>query len=242
MSDAYVFEAVVTIGEGARFEPEDDTLYMLDGSENHTAMEAYLDDPEGVDVPGDDSAYLAEHVSELAGRDLHIYALSITDLRTVTVSFDGRGYGTDLVLSPYGGLEFTVKVGDTFTVSLGSSVGQSGEDCALNVWTGILSYRADSVHPGETWSETASATDIYHVGLAALTSLSGELYVDFTLEYDGASVPNGSAALFAAICIAIALLTVLLIAINAMRPSWSKRSPPARRPSPKHMKGDGRVT
>lgn len=220
MSVVYVYAGTATIEEGDFVAETASTLYMLEGSENQAAMEAYLEDPLGNDAPSDDTAYLMGHIGEHVGETVHVYLLSANRYSSQSASFSDRGVMTYPVLDPYGRLELTVKAGDTFTVSVHASVDQSGESVSLSVWSGSTSYFSQSVSPGETWSTVADSTSVYSIWLSSRYDES--LYVDYSLEYDGASEPSGSPVAFAVICIAVAALTVALIAVNARGPGWSR--------------------
>lgn len=217
ISDQYVYYGTFVMPEGEFYFGIGDQFMFLDGSEGYEQMQAYIRDPLNNDAPDTDQTdeiNSGKHAGEL----IHAYSWQNSDDYPYINTYDGLIIGR-IVLEPYGeNLEITVRPGDTFTLTLLSSTTEDGGERDLYVNT----YGNQSeLSVGSTFTRDVSSLTTFSVGLGQYTFYN-DLYVEYTFSYDGGSVPNGSATVFAAICIIIAALVVAALVVAALKPKWSK--------------------
>ncbi len=227
---AYLFggELTIPMDIGNYFEPEslfdDERIYLLEGSENYERMMEYIDDvtdddptnDRDVSITSDDRAIIPSHPGETM---LICYTDNYEWYNWVY--FLDQSTPTDLLAEPYGEATYTVKQGDTLTITIDrieASFGDTNPHVAY--WPSEYdSYNGKPVYVGQTQEIHAISTTSYVIGL---DDGSAPLYYDVTVTVTGDSEPNGSATMFAAICFVIAALTIALLAYAAMKPKWAK--------------------
>lgn len=191
------------------------TMYMLHGSENQLAMEAYLRDPQNsVSVKGDDRDIIAE--SE-PGTKMDVYACSYNSYRE-SIWVSGNVELTPR-LAPYD-IDVDAEAGDIVKIRIVEAGGNS------TGYINIIRFVKDGPDPS---SSNISIGGTYITEMMEGESLSmtvawmdsEDFYAD--VRYDiSVSAPNGSATLFAAVCIAIAALVLILMIVAMLKPKWAK--------------------
>lgn len=210
ISEAYVVKAEFTI-DSVLSSKDYLTLYMVDGSDNHKALEAYLKDPQSASFDlKDDFNDLRNHLNE------KVWVYQYRDSKTDYLSYGSKWAEATLVLEPFN-LEKRI-VGDAHDVAkvkINSFVGNDGTE-----FGDFYFYKNDD----RSWyqTETTFSFEIEADTEYRVTTRNGDaLY--YTVEYDlDISKPNGSPNMFAAICIAISALTIALLVASALKPKWSK--------------------
>ncbi len=210
ISEMYVAKAEFTIDVILSTRSSYD-LYMIEGSANHKAIEAYLKDPQNASYDmKDDFNDLRNHM----GEKVWVY-----EYRPFTI--DNIAYGSEwarstAMLSPYN-LEKVI-VGnphDVAKLKVNSLIGNEGREFDDYYFYKNEDYSWNTT--GTTMSFEIEADTEYRI-----TTRNGDsLY--YTIEFDlDVSTPNGSPNAFAAICIAISILTISLLVAAALKPKWSK--------------------
>ena len=210
ISESYMVKAEFTI-DSIQSSRDYHTLYMVDGSDNHKAIEAYLKDPQNASFDmKDDFDDLKNHPLET------LWVYEYGDSKTSYLSYGSQWAEATLVLKPFN-LEKRI-VGDAHDVikmKIKSLVGNDGTK-----FDDFYFYKNDDrswYMTGTTFSFEVEADTEYR----ATTRNGNALY--YTVEYDlDISKPNGSPNAFAAICIAISALTIALLVAAALKPKWSK--------------------
>lgn len=212
LSEQYIYYGTFIMPEGEFNWTIGGQFMFVDGSEEHSQMLAYLEDPLHNDAPSRDNSAEISHGMH-AGELIHAYSWQSSDNYPYINTYDGRMIG-DIVLEPYGeNLDITVRPGDTFTITLLSTT--SHRDLYINTVG-----NQTEVSLGDTFSVDVNSLTTFNVGLGQYSS-NNDLYVIYTFSYDGGSEPNGSATVFAAICFMIAALVIALLVVASMRPKWS---------------------
>ena len=210
ISDVYVVKAEFVI-DTIPSSKEYHRLYMVDGSDNHKAIEAYLKDPQNVSYDlKDDFNELRNHMYE------KLWVYEYREDRVWDISYGSQHAYTTVVLEPYN-LEKKI-VGDpkdVIKLKVLSFTGNDGTD--FGDFYFFKNEDRSWHYTKSTFSFEVEAGSEYRI----LTRNGSALY--YTIEYDlNVEKPNGSPNAFAAICIAISALTIALLVASALKPKWSK--------------------
>ncbi len=215
VSTTYVYQAdfeIVNTGD-----LDDTYLYMIDGSLNHAAMEAYLKDPRNTAPPtGDDRSQLRNNI----GETVHVYKATSWNNELIY-------YGDDMVsgtlrLEPYNISDlFKGDVEDVVKLKINSVTDNTGkelEDEYLYIYTRGLSESYSIIYVGKTVKYVIGEDSSFFIRPEwSSTTLCYNL--DFDLEI---LKPSGSATAFMAACFVISAITIALLAFGALKPKWSK--------------------
>lgn len=210
ISDVYVAKAEFVINT-VPSSKEYHTLYMVDGSDNHKAIEAYLKDPQNASYDlEDDFDELRNHMYE------KLWVYEYRDSRVWSISYGSQHADATVMLEPYN-LEKII-VGDpkdVIKIRVINFIGNDGTD-----FYDLYFFKNKDIsyhYTKSTFSFEVEANSEYKI----LTRNGNALY--YTIEYDlNVEKPNGSPNAFAAICIAISALTIALLVAAALKPKWSK--------------------
>lgn len=213
MSIKYIASAETAVPEKLEF--ESNTLYMLHGSDNQLAMEAYIRDPQNsAPIAGDDRDALAR--SE-PGTMMDVYVYSYN-------RYAESMWISDVVklaprLAPYG-IDVVAETGDIVKIRIVEAGGNSSG------YINVIRFVKDGPNPstadysvGGTY--TTEMKEGESLSMTIVWMDSSDVYVDVRYDID-VSAPNGSATLFAAACIAIAALALILMVVAVMKPKWAK--------------------
>lgn len=215
VSTTYVYQADFDIVNTGNL--DDTYLYMIDGSSNHAAIEAYLKDPRNTAPPtGDDRSQLKDNI----GGTVHVY-------KAVSWNNDVIDYGNGwksgtLRLSPYNVSDlFKGDVEDLVKLRINSvtdSTGKKLEDESLYIYTRGLSESYNNIYVGTTAKYVIEKDSSFFIRPEwSSTTLC------YNLEFDLEILkPNGSATTFMAVCFVISAITIALLAFGALKPKWSK--------------------
>lgn len=217
MSSAYVYYAQVEIdAQLSGFNGS--YLYFIDGSENDRTMDAYLADPDhSVSVTEDDRERIVTESWNATSMTLNIYTMEYNRYDDNPIYINGYREDTELVLEPYGELEFFVKAGDTFSFST--------QVCRSNTGQDDYFYYYDSMTGEYQYSNRDGGIEIHCASSMSFifgAPSSNELYYDVTYTATGASIPNGSATLYFAVCVVITVLVLAILVLAGLKPKWSK--------------------
>ena len=212
-----VMEGTLVLGPESYAYSSSDTYFMIDGSENHRAMEAYIADPRSGCVTGDDSDKLPENV----GKTIHMYYRTAYDMAETEVWFQDKPVHVTRVLESYG-IPIPAKSDDIVKIRFNEAVSNEGKE-STNIY---LNYTEES----NSW---ACESNMYKGMTTSFVAQEGRAYAldpywnDTALYYDvsyylDVSAPNGSATLFAAVCFVIAGLTIAILLASLIRPKWSR--------------------
>lgn len=211
-----VLEGITVLEDRSAF--KDDSMYvMVEGSENHRAMEAYIADPLNGCVAGDDFSLIPGSI----GKTIHLYYLTTYNQTETDVWFQDKPVHVTRVLESYG-IPIPAKSDDVVKIRFNEAVSNEGEE-STNIY---LNYTEDS----NSW---ACESNMYKGMTTSFVAQEGRTYAldpywnDTTLYYDVSyyldiSAPNGSATLFAAVCFVIAGLTIAILLASLVRPKWSR--------------------
>ncbi len=216
ISSYNVLESVTTL-ESTGFVYGSEYYMMIEGSENHRAMEAYIADPLNGRVTSDDREILYENV----GETVHIYYLTSYDWSERDIWVQDKNLHFTRVLEAYGApipaeSDDVVKIRFIDAVSNTGSSSDTVYICSVD-GSGVKNTEY-SMYAGMLTSFVAEEGHTYT--LESYWS-SGGLYFDVSYYLD-VSAPNGSATLFAAVCFVIAGLTIAILLASLIRPKWSR--------------------
>ncbi len=214
-ADKNVYEGTFEKKSGTALYSYYGTLYFIEGSDNHKAMEAYVADPTNQDnkVPQDDLQQI--QWDGQWGGTVHVYSWK-SDVREGK-SAVGRADDTEIVIDmkkavdAYGKISFFVKAGDTVKISM-TATNNSGED-AKPYFTDP-SYQHVSVSSYENRFKAS-----YNI---VICFDNDGLYSDVSYEVSGISQPNGSATAYFIFCAVVTVLVLAILAYSALKPKWSK--------------------
>lgn len=211
-----VLEGITVLEDSSAF--SDDSMYvMVEGSENHRAMEAYIADPLNGCVAGDDFSLIPENI----GKTIHLYYRTAYDMTETDVWFQDKPVHVTRVLESYG-IPIPAKSDDVVKIRFNEAVSNEGKE-STNVY---LNYTEES----NSW---ACESNMYKGMTTSFVAQEGRAYAldpywnDTALYYDvsyylDVSAPNGSATLFATVCFVIAGLTIAILLASLIRPKWSR--------------------
>lgn len=214
-ADKNVYEGMYEKKSGTALYSYYGTLYFIEGSDNHKAMEAYIADPTNQDnkVPQDDRQAI-QWDRQWEGT-VHVYSwkYGIGEGKNAV----GRTDDTDIVIDmkkavdAYGKISFFVKAGDTVKISM-TATNNSGED-AKPYFTDS-DYTKVSLSAYEKQFKTSFNIVIYFD--------NDGLYSDVSYDVSGISQPNGSATAYFVFCAIVTVLVLAILAYAALKPKWSK--------------------
>ncbi len=215
ISNMYVMHAQTQITDTIPDSFEEQYLYFVEDSPNHSKMLAYLSDPQKNAAPsGDDRASLEDN----EGKVLHIYRFERNEIQSI---YYQSWLKVDTVLKPYNISKlFEGDPDDVVTLKVRSMTDNTGK----SVEDGYCLYTK-----GENggYSFTYLGTQKKIVIEKDSSFLIAPYWADDALCYDldlelEISKPNGSATTFMAICFIISAITIALLAVAALKPKWSK--------------------
>ncbi len=190
--------------------------YMIDGSDNHKAMENYIKNPKTAAAPtGDDRGYLNWSV----GSVLHIY-YATPSYASSSIQYGGNLLPSKMCLQSFGPLDYIdYDVGDTVSIRIIGASSDGGDDYGDN-YLKCRTYDSDPntlVYPNSTFTFTVDDE----------TEVTIEPYSNYGLYYNlkcdiRVSSPDGSATTFIAVCFIMSAITIALLALGALKPKWSK--------------------
>ncbi len=215
VSTVYIYQAdfeIVVTGD-----LDENYLYMIDGSSNHAAMEAYLKDPQNAAPPtGDDRSRLMDNI----GGTVHVYEANSWDY--TTIGYGGEWKDGTIRLAPYNISDlFKGDVEDLVKLRINSVTDNTGKELEreyIYIYTKGLSESFNTIYVGKTSKFVIEEDSSFFIRPEwSSTTLCYNL--DFDLEI---LKPNGSATTFMAICFVISAITIALLAYGALKPKWSK--------------------
>lgn len=217
MSSAYVYYAQYEL-DSPLSGFDGSYLYFIDGSENDRAMDAYLADPNhSVSVTEDDRDRIATESWNGSSMTLNVYSMEYRNDNNNQIYINGYTMSSEMVLEPYGEMTFFVKAGDTFRFSTQMCRSNMGQDDSF--------YYYDPVDRDYQYSDRDGGIVVYCDSSMAFiydAPSSSYLYYDVAYTVSGASVPNGSATLYFAMCVVITVLVLAILVLAGLKPKWSK--------------------
>jgi len=221
MSDSYVLTATTTFKEGTVFR-DDCAYFRASNTEGIAAMDALLDDHEGV-KPTDDSAtlkngetvkiyYATTNLSIFGGLSIPIEVKTQTGTDSYSVTAD-----LEVIRSPYSP-GFFVKAGDDYSIRIIKAV----DDCGRDVQCYYEDEKGGYHDLSETYEGKMKKTKEFTFDTVPPVGADGRFYIDMTYESTGFSTPSGSAALFAGLCAAVTIAIFCILAYAGLKPRWSK--------------------
>lgn len=213
-SIAYISSAETTVP--ANYTISTNTLYMLHGSENQIAMEEYLRDPQNSAPVEDDDRDLVMKSEQ--GTPIDIYVISrnnyaeSTWLGNNTIQLTPR-------LAPYV-IDVDAEAGDVVKIKIVEAGGNFSD------YINVISFVKDGPNPSSSNYSvggiyTTEMDDDEKLYMTVVWMRDNDIYVD--VEYTiSVSAPNGSATLFAAACIVISALAIIILVVATMKPKWAK--------------------
>lgn len=219
ISTVYIYQADFVITD-TDAELYDFYTYLIDGSEKHAVMEAYLKDPRNAALPtGDDRSLLS--AAENIGKTLHIYRVFSQD-SGISLEYNYEWKDGVLRLSPYnvedifkGDVEDVVKLRIN---SITDSTGKKIEGAGTYVYPKGTSQTYNYIMIGTTVKFVVDKDTSFFIK-PEWNSTSLCYNIDFDLEIQK---PSGSATTFMAVCFVISAITIALLAFGALKPKWSK--------------------
>lgn len=214
LSIVYISSAETVVPKN--LEINNNTFCMLPGSDNQLAMEAYISDPQNsAPVTGDDRDLI---LGSEPGTPIVVYVKS--SYRFVETTDIGSGLVTLTPrLAPYS-IDVDAETGDIVKIKIVEAGGNSSG------YINVIYFKKEGPNPSTV---AYSVGGIYTTEMKEGDSLSmtlvwmddDDIYVDIRYNID-VSAPNGSATSFAAVCIAITALTLVLMIAAALKPKWAK--------------------
>ncbi len=190
------------------------TLYFIDGSDNHKAMKAYVADPTNQNnkVMADDFEILRN--SQWSGT-VHVYSWtsSVGEGKSTVGKIDEANLVVDMkkAVDAYGKISFFVKAGDTVKINM-TATNNRGEDAKP--------YFSDPEYQNVSVS---SYERQYKVSYNIVIHFDNDgLYSDVSYNVSGISEPNGSATAYFIFCAIVTFLVLAILAYSALKPKWSK--------------------
>ncbi len=191
------------------------TMYFIEGSENHEKMKQYVADPTNPKskVEQDDMSTL--RVNTWHGT-VHVYTWKYgahDGSNDVASTSDEKRISVDLkkVMDSFGKLSFFIKAGDTIKIDI-TATNSEGNDAKP--------YYIDPEYNRVflTSYEKEFKTSYNMV----IQFYEGGLYQDVTYSVSGISQPNGSATAYFVFCAIVTVLVLAILAYAALKPKWSK--------------------
>lgn len=213
VSEYYLVCASFTVEPDSGFGFSDNYFIMRDGSSNDQLMDRYLANPKdmSIKITSDDRDDL---YTLTAPTKFNVYMVNSNNVYN-DIWFNGYQAEGTVVLEPYNTeqLKFFVKAGDTFDIDM-VSTNNYGDATSPRV---IVTSTMEEYSVDKMPMTMAASTTVY-----VDPSPSYNLYCDVTYTASGYSAPNGSPALYVAVCAIITVAVLALLVLASIKPKWSK--------------------